>query len=283
MRSIAPLLLVACLGACSLGQFSQAIDGGLHDFQQAEASDILALSLLNSPAAPLPDGGAGPSVAVLSAFFGSRAVGDTSSAPAGLPGATVTATDSANDTAVCADLGGGSYLATSADGGLRYDPGATYTFTVALDGGSYVATGAAPTPEQVPAFQISLADGGSGGSFFTTVSVGQPYSLERAAPAAGATLEVAFVTVNALTAGSPRATPTYTNVPQTPLALLDLVVNDAPYRVQAILIPGTAFQAAGDYLVTLTAVKKGSPQGTNLFLGSAILIGTGSAGLLHAQ
>jgi hypothetical protein len=102
-------------------------------------------------------------------------------------------------------------------------------------------------------------------------------------PANNAKLNVAFVTVNALNSGTPTATPTWTNVPQTPLALLDLLLNDSSFRTPQVTIPGTAFPGAGEYLITLTAVQGANQISSNLFLGSTVLIGAGSAGILQAE
>jgi hypothetical protein len=191
--------------------------------------------------------------------------------------------------ASCADQGNGAYTATSltSDGGtgLRYDPSATYTFTIVSAGTTYTAGGLATQPETVPAFEQTtpLFDGGPSLPIFTTIPAGSSYVLERTAPPNGAKLNVAFVAVNALTSGTPSATPTYTTVPQTPLALLELLLNDSSFRAASFTIPGTAFPTAGEYLVTLTAVQEGNQISTNLFLGSTVLIGAGSAGVLQAQ
>ena len=280
MRSAFPLsLLTACLAGCSLGSIGQTLDAGLSAFQQAEATHAVAVTLLQSPSVPGLDGGA---VAGLSVFFGSRAAGDTASAPTGLPGATVSVSDSAGLATTCQDQGNGEYTATTLDGGLRYDATATYTFTLVLDGGTYVAGGTAPPPEVVPAFQAALpTDGGL--PSVATIPVDQAYTLQRAPPPAGQSLPVALVTVNAITGGHPSATPTWTNAPQTPLAMFQLVVDDSAYRAPTIAIPGSAFPTAGEYLVTLTAVAEGGPKSQNLFLGSAVLIGSGSAGVFAAR
>jgi hypothetical protein len=137
----------------------------------------------------------------------------------------------------------------------------------------------------VPAFEQTTPafDGGPSLPIFTTLPAGSPYVLQRAVPSNDAKLNVAFVAVNLLTSGTPSATPTYTTVPQTPLALLELLVDDSSFRTPQITIPGTAFPSAGLYLITLTAVQEGNQISSNLFLGSTVLIGAGSAGILQAQ
>ncbi|MHB1845778.1 MAG: hypothetical protein ACYCWW_13205 [Deltaproteobacteria bacterium] len=281
MRRLAPCLALS-VACCSAAQ-QQTINDTI---SQVEATHAVAVTLLDSPAVPFPDGGSSGSVAVASVFFGARSATDTTKAPTALPGAAVSLSDSDGAAASCADQGNGDYLASSLDGGLRYDSGATYTFTVVLDGGTYVATGVAPAPEHVTQFAPTFTvDGGVPSASFTTVSVGQGFTLTRDPNPDGGPLDIAFVTVNLITGGSASAQPTYTNVPQTPLALLELVApgGDGPYRAQSIAVPASAFPQAGDYLVTLTAVKEGGPQSNNLFALSAVLIGAGTAGILQAQ
>jgi hypothetical protein len=274
---------LALAGCSALGQ---DIDAGLTDFQQAEATTTVAATLFESPPLPLPDGGTGPSVTAVGLFFGSRPTGATT-APTGIAGASVTVTDTDGVVSGCADQGNGSYATTSLnpDGGpLRYDPGATYTFTIVSQGTTFTASGPAPQPETVPAFeQTSFLDGGPALPVFSTIPANTPYVLQRTVPANNAKLNVAFVTVNALTAGTPSATPTWTNVPQTPLALLNLLLNDSSFRTPQVTIPGTAFPGAGEYLITLTAVQEANQISSNLFLGSTVLIGAGSAGILQAD
>jgi hypothetical protein len=283
MSSRLAILLCLALAACS--SIEQDLDAGLLDLQEAEATDAVAATLFNSPPVPLPDGGVGPSVAGLALFFGSRPPGVTTTAPTGIAGATVTVTDTEGVSAACADQGNGEYLVTSLDGGLRYDPSATYTFTVVSQGTTYRASGSSTQPETVPAFEQSttLFDGGIDLPIFTTIPANSQYVVQRTVPAGGAKLNVAFVAVNALTSGTPSATPTWTNAPQTPLALLDLLVDDSSFRTPTVTIPGTAFPNSGLYLVSLTAVQEGNQISSNLFLGSTVLIGAGSAGILQAQ
>lgn len=273
MRTFLPLWGVLGLASCSLfGSAETTVD-------QATSTNAAAVALLQSPPVPSLDGG-GASVTGLAVYFGSLAGGSLSSPFVGIPGAAVTATDNSGLSTSCADDGNGTYLATSLDGGLRYDPGASYTFTLSLDGKSYVASGSAPEPETVPAFQVSISDGGL--PFFAAVSAGSPYTLQRTAPA-GVKLNVAFVAVNSLTGNTASATPTWSNFPQTPEALLEFAVDDSSFRAAQIPIPGSAFPSPGAYLVTLTAVNEGGPQSNDLFLGSVVLIGAGSAGILQAQ
>ncbi len=284
LKHLAVLLSFAFAGCSSLGD---DIDAGLSDLQQVEATDVMAATLFDSPPLPLPDGGMGPSVTGLSVFFGNRTAVATT-APTGIPGAAVTATDTDGMTAACMDQGSGEYTATSLtfDGGtgLRYDPGASYTVTIVSQGTTYTASGMATQPETVPAFQETFfLDGGLELPVFTTIPANTQYVLQRTIPPNNAKLNVAFVTVNALNDGTPMATPTWTNVPQTPLALLGLLVNDSSFRTASITIPGAAFPDPGEYLVTLTAVQEGNQTSTNLSVGSTVLIGAGSAGILQAQ
>ncbi len=274
-------LAAAMLAVASCAQISQDVDAGLGALQKVEANHAAAVTLLRSPEVPLPDGGAVLSVTGAAVFFGSVSPQTVTSAnPQGIPGAAVTVGDGAGGLTPCADLGNGGYVATSLDAGLSYDPNATYTFTIVSGGATYVATGTAPPPETVPAFQQTLGDAGI--PIFAQIPAGTGYTLTRAAPS-GTKLAVAFTAVNQITNGSQSATPTWTNLPQTPLALLNFMVNDSSYRSATVSIPGSAFPAPGFYVVSLTAVNEGSPQSNNLFLGSPVLIGAASAGILEAQ
>jgi hypothetical protein len=204
-------------------------------------------------------------------FLGDRPSSTSTQAPTGVAGAAVSATDTMGVNVTCADKGGGTYLADSTGGSLRYDPGAKYTFTAVQGGNSYSSTGTAPPPEQVAAFT----------GVPIPVTVGQPYTLQRTPPAGGGQLGLAFVTVTSVGAGS--TTPLWTNAPQAPNDFLNLILNDGQWRTAQVVIPGSAFPTAGTYLIDLQAVERGTVQGSNLFAGSAILLGTGTAGLAQAQ
>jgi hypothetical protein len=235
---------------------------------QLQATRLEVVTLLQSPAVP---GGGGASLTVLSMFLGDRPSATSTDAPTGVTGAAVSATDDQGVNVTCSEKGGGTYLADSTGGALRYDPGAKYTFTAVQGGASYLSTGTAPPPEQVAAFT----------GVPIPVTVGQPYSLQRTAPAGGGQLGTAFVTVTSVGAGS--ATPLWTNAPQTPNDFLNFILNDGTWRMATVVIPGLAFPTAGTYLIDLQAVQRGTVEGTNLFTGSAILLGTGTAGLAQAQ
>lgn len=267
--------LTVVLGLLACAQVQQ-------DVNQAQASNVAAVTLLTTPAIPLLDGGSLPPASGLSVFFGNLPNINSLSAPTPIEGAQVNVDDSQGLSTSCSPQGNGVYLATSVGGSLTYDPGAAYTFTIVSGGSTYVANGNAPTPEDVPAFD-STSPNAQGLPVFARQAAGTDFVLTRNSPTGGK-LNVAFVAVNSLGPdGSADAKPTWTNLPQTPLGLLQLVVDDNPWRQATVDIPGSAFPAAGLYLVSLTAVEEGGPSSNDLFLGSPVLIGSASGGLFEAN
>ena len=66
-----------------------------------------------------------------------------------------------------------------------------------------------------------------------------------------------------------------------------MLVDPSKYQQNTVTVDGTKAWATcppSDYLVTVTAMKKGTTEGTNLFLGSTALAGIRrrGAGALHA-
>jgi len=253
------LLLTQALPGCDFGAaVGDIVTGGT-------ATHLTAVTLFQAP--PIPGTGVTP-VTVVRLFFGTRPIGDVGFHA--LNGASVTIVDSATGQNASADPSGhGLYVSSSASGGVGYDVGATYTFTITNADGDFIATGLAPPPEDVPQFQNTQQ-----------VSVGQDYTVVRTAqPDQSGQLPIAFVTVANVT--SPQQ-PTWTNAPTTANGLLRLAIDDSIWRVSSIDIPGTAFPAAGAYVITLTAVERGAVVGHRLFSGSTVLIGSGVAGLVGA-
>jgi hypothetical protein len=254
------LLLSLGLAGCDLGAVvSDLVTGGT-------ATHLAAVTVLQVP--PIPGQNATPVTAVR-LFFGTRPVGDVGFHS--LNSATVTIADSASDAVATADgVGNGLYTSNSTSGGVGYDIGATYTFTMNYKGESFVAAGMAPPPEEVATFDEPV-----------TVAVGQPYTLMRSAPLdASGTRPIAFVTVASVTNAQH---PTWTNAPSNATGLLRLAIDDTLWRSSSVEIPGTAFPTAGSYVLTLTAVERGSVTERKLFSGSTVLIGSGVTGLAVAQ
>jgi hypothetical protein len=254
------LLVALGFAGCDLGAVvSDLVTGGT-------ATHLAAVTVFESPA--LPGTNVTP-VTSVRLFFGTRPIGDVGFHA--LNGANVTISDSVSAVVASANgVGAGLYTSTSAAGGVGYDVGATYTFTMGYSGDTFVATGGAPEPEQVDVFQAPV-----------TVSVGQGYSLVRSTPPdASGTRSIAFVTV-ASYANPQQAT--WTNAPTTATGLLRLAIDDSVWRTGTVEIPGTAFPTAGPYVVVLTALERGPVPERKLFSGSTVLIGSGVSGLFVAQ
>ena len=248
------------LAGCDLGAaVSDLVTGGT-------ATHLAAVTVFQAP--PIPGTNVVP-VTSVRLFFGTRPIGDVGFHA--LNGAAVTVADGASGVSAPAEgAGSGLYTSSSDSGGVDYDVGATYTFTIDSGGDSFVASGIAPPPEPVDSFQGAV-----------TVGVGAEYTLVRTAPAdASGTRPIAFVTVAAT---SDPQHPTWTNAPSNATGLLRLAIDDRIWRQSAIDIPGTAFPSAGTYVITLTAVERGEVADRKLFSGSTVLIGSGVAGLAQAQ
>jgi hypothetical protein len=253
------LLITLALPGCDFGAtIGDIVTGGT-------ATHLTAVTLFQAP--PIPGTQVAP-VTVVRLFFGTRPIGDVGFHA--LNGASVAIVDGATGPTASADPSGhGLYVSSSASGGVSYDVGATYTFTITNSDGEFIATGLAPPPEDVPQFQNPQP-----------VGVGQDYHLMRnTQPDQSGQLPIAFVTVASV--ANPQQ-PTWTNAPSTANGLLQLAIDDSIWRVPSIDIPGTAFPVAGAYVITLTAVERGSVVGHRLFSGSTVLIGSGVAGLVGA-
>jgi hypothetical protein len=264
------LCAMTALAACNFGgTISDLVTGGT-------ATHLTAATLLQAPTIP---GLGGQPVTVVRLFFGTRPVGDVGFRA--VNDATVEIADSLSGaSALASQSGSGFYVSTSLDGGVGYDVGATYTFTITTNADSFVASGSAPAAEQVIQFQ-RIVPSPYPAQVFDTVGVGQSYTLTRSAsPDASGQLPVAFVSVAAVT--KPQQ-PTWTDAPTDATSILHLAINDVAWRSPSIVIPGTAFPSAGAYVITITAVERGNVDDRKLFSGSAVLIGSGVAGVVAAQ
>jgi hypothetical protein len=91
---------------------------------------------------------------------------------------------------------------------------------------------------------------------------------------------VAFVTVADVM--KPQQA-TWTDSPTDASGILHLAIDDSAWRSPTVVIPGSAFPAAGAYVIVFTAVERGSVDTRKLFSGSAVLIGSGVAGVVAAR
>jgi hypothetical protein len=212
-----------------------------------------------------------PSETVAQVFFGQRA-SDPTAQPTGIAGASVKL--SINGTSFdIADQGQGNYSLTSLDNSaFVYQPNVTYEITVT--NGSDTFTGSVTGPDKDPIEQFAAQAAAHPGVPMTQ-QTNAPLLLTRTNAE-----DVAFTTVFPVALAG-QGQPTYTDMPTTPLDLLDLIANDGPWRTKVITIPGAndpagrtaAFPYAGTYYaVTVVAVKKGSTS-NNLFTASAFLVG----------
>ncbi|MBI5547129.1 MAG: hypothetical protein HY901_24880 [Deltaproteobacteria bacterium] len=277
--------LVAALPLLWLGSWGCGL------FESAQSDKVLAATVLATPAydfsalvpdasfpfdsgVPLPSVDAGfattlPSQTVAQVFFGQRNE-DPTKQPAGLAGASVKLAINGKVFDL-KDQSSGSYgLTTVEDPNLVFVPGVPYAVTVVQGGETFTATVQGPAEDHIEQFRVQAGRPLDHGA-------GQELQLTRSN-----TENIAFTTVFPLTS-SGQGEPTYTNMPSTPLDLLDLIANDAPWKQKIITIPGTAFpQGATYYVVTIAAVKKGSTS-NNLFTTSAFLAGKADMGLVKTR
>jgi len=177
--------------------------------------------------------------------------------------------------------GAGTYGHTSDfgdDAGVKYQSGATYRFVAVENGTSHVGS-----VEQAPALErierLHPAEG------YVQHTANQPITLQRPAVTGGATRTHGFVTVVPLSSSGQKGEPTYTSVPKDPLGFIELVaLPTSPSLAPSITIPGTAFpQKDSNCLVIFQTMKTGGADSDNLFVGSALLVGTADVGLVHTQ
>ncbi len=275
-------LSLALLSSTACGLFNSVDNGINNGVQGATATHLAVITVLETP--PIPGIPNSPRAASATIFFGNRP-SVTTLQPDPVNGATVTITDTANLSTTAAPVDAGIYVVSSIGGGLTYDPGATYTFTlVDSNHTTYTATGTAPTQEAVSQLQTTFTDdGGVPLPVFTQIAANTAFTLTRSAAQVNGQLDIAFVTVFSIQGQTLSPTFTWTNAPQQPVDFLNLITNDSSWRQPSVTIPAAAFPTAGLYLVALTAVSKGQPTSTDLFTGSAVLLGTATVGVLDAR
>lgn len=171
----------------------------------------------------------------------------------------------------------GTYLETT-DGkpALRYESGGTYQFSASFDGQGYLGeVQDAPLLERIDVFHPSTG--------YISHPSGGAFTFTRPPPPAGIERPMGFVTVLPLEGGAPGS-PTYTNIPTTPLEFLKLVALPSAWKGNTVTVPGTAFPSAQQtYLVVFQAAKLGAAKTDNLFIGSAILAGTADFAIVRTR
>ena len=234
---------VALASTCACALFDSVDNSVNNTVQGAAATHLAVVTVLQSP--PIPGVANSPTASVATIFFGNRPT-ETTLEPAPVNGATVTITDDAGLSTPAPGVDAGLYLASSASGGLRYDPTADYEFKFVDDGVfTYTAAGSAPPQEVVAQLTTTFTDdGGDPEPVFAQIPHGTAFTLTRSAPTVNGQLDVAFITVfeiNDMTQGAV----TYTNAPQTPSDFLQLIVNDSQWRTASVTIPGASPISSG--------------------------------------
>ncbi len=284
------LLLVSTVVGCVLAPL--ACDLG-KTVDQISAETLMVGTLLSTPDVELSpeavagldggfqsDGGQStltiPGQTVAFVFFGTRS--DENATPAGLTGARVTLQRQGGAEVELTSDGAGAYSRSSnSEAALEYQSGATYHFTAERGGERYEGTvEQAPTQERITA--LHPPEG------VVRMPAGQALSFDRADPPQGQDRTIGFVTVVPVSEGGQQGEPTYTNAPTTPLGFLQLVALPGEWKQKRVTIPGSAFpDARQTYLVTFQSVRTGGPESSNLFLGSALLVGTADVGVIRTQ
>lgn len=210
-------------------------------------------------------------------FFGQRQGDSIDVAPVGIPGAKVTLSEVGGKSWPLTESGNGNYQLYGEDAGFTYKDSATYDFTIEQGGVTYVAE-----VEKVPARENITQFHPAAG--YIDQTAGQPFMFTRPEPQSGVDLNLGFITVFPVTRDGSKLTPTYTNVPTTPLDFLKLVLAPQEWKSTNVTIPGTAFPSGStNYIIVLQSVKTGGPKSDNLFTGSAILAGTADIGIVKTR
>lgn len=211
-------------------------------------------------------------------YLGQREQGALDQPPVGIRGASVTVEASGGAAIRIPEEADGRYQRTSAqDPALRYRAGSDYQFQATQGGATYTGSvDDAPAPETIP--ELHPAGG------FVLLDAGRGLTLTRPPAPAGRERPLGFVTVFQLRQSGALGDVTYTNLPDSPLEVLQLVARPSNWRRTQVEIPGTAFPSAGsNYLVAFTAAKLGRPTSANLFVGSAILAGVADVGVIRTR
>ncbi|WP_257455923.1 hypothetical protein [Archangium lipolyticum] len=247
--------------------------------------NVSAAAMAGYDAGTLPDGGIPegeritiPGQTAALVFFGTR--NGEQGTPQPLANATVRLEPQNGSPLTLDNKGAGTYGQTSdvlGDGGIKYQSGATYRFVATQGGNSYVGV-----VEEAPALErIARLHPPEG---FISHTANQGLTLQRPPVAGNQARTLGFVTVVPLGDNGEKGQPTYTNVPKEPLDFLEIVLAPVEWQKESIVIPGSAFpNPESNYLVVFQTVKTGGPESENLFVGSALLVGTADLGMVHTK
>lgn len=276
-RRVVSLVALLSLGAC-LGA------------RQLLAETVMVATVLATPdvliadEAFTPDGGSsdgGVTVdgqTIVFVFLGEREEGALDTPPAGVEGAALSVRAGSGAAVPLRDEGDGRYRLSSAeDGRLDYAAGQTYELRATVEEEVFTAeVQNVPPAEEIPELHPPLG--------FTLLDAGAGMTLTRPPGPAGEERPLGFVTVFELQPNGGLGGVTWTNIPDAPLEVLQLVARPANWRRTEIALPGEAFPNGGsNYLVTFQAAKLGRPTSANLFVGSAILAGIADVGVVRTR
>lgn len=279
----------------SLGMVALAGLVGCDLAKQATSNQVMLAQVLATPdesvAGHTVQGKVGANV-----FLGTRDPANLSAPPTPTTGATVQVSFN-NTTVSLPEKGNGNYAAEG--GNLAYVPGTTYTFTATVGSESFSETVQAPERETIKEFHEGLLapdagglayypDGGynldsDGGYPFVLVHAGQNLTLTRPPP--DGERNIALTIVVPVTDQGPQS-PSFTDPPMDAAGLIQVLVDPSKYQQDTITVDGSKAWPAcppNDYLITVTAMKKGQTQGNNLFLGSTALAGSADAAPARCQ
>ncbi len=293
---LARVLLVAAavataVVACDLGKTTN----------QATARAVAVATLLSTPPvdinastliqfdASLPDSGIDAGVLVTDAgltipaqtlvtlFFGQRQGDNLDVAPVPTTGAQVRITEVGGQSWPVPEVGAGNYALLGEDAGFAYKANATYQFVLTHGGQTYTAeVEKTPALERIAAFHPSTN--------YIDLAAGTAFTFTRPDPPAGQDRNLGFVTVFPVSDDGQQGSTTYTNLPDTPLKFLKLVVAPMDWKQTTVTVPGTAFPNPSSwYVIVLQSAKLGGPKSDNLFLGSAIIAGTAEVGVVRTR
>ncbi len=219
-----------------------------------------------------------PPQALSTMFFGTRQGTSLDVEPKGVEGASATVQAGGGPAMEMIDQMGGNFRLTSLDdGGFSYQPSTSYTFTANWNGQTYVAKiDSSPPLEAVAEFHPAAG--------YIDQPANAPFTFHRPDPPSGQERNLGFVVVMPIDRDGGQGSPTYTNVPKTPLGYLKLIVAPADWKTTTVTVPATAFpEADKNYVILLQSAKLGGPQSDNLFSGSAILAGTAEIGVVKTH
>ena len=265
---LAGLSLAAAFGGCDL-------------ISEATSNQIMLAQLIQTPTQQVGTPGGTQTIAghvVTNVFLGTRESSTDTSPPTPTTGAKVHVEFGNGESVDLPEAGSGNYSATDT---VTYTPGNTYRFVAEVGSDTFAVSVTAPPSEHIDEFH---PDGGfTVQDPFIPVSANTDLTLHRA-PADGQQT-IALTTVVPVSSTGPGQ-PNYIDPPLDANTLLNVVLDPTQYEQPTVTVDGTKAWPAcdpADYLVTVTGLKKGDAEGSNLFLGSTALAGSADGAPAHCQ